>query len=102
MCIPARAINEQVSQVLRNRDHKFSAQHAHTILLLDDFGGEDDASWKAPELEMVVRSRQRDRLPTIITANYAPESVKWPWFVSLLKRHYIQIQVNGINWRASV
>jgi len=72
------------------------------FLVVDDLGGEDDASWKQHLTEMILRARQRDLLPTLITSNISPEAVQSPWLKSFIGHYYIPIQTSGINWRHGV
>jgi DNA replication protein DnaC len=71
------------------------------FLVIDDFGAEDQKTdWKQQHVETVIRARQRDRLPTIITSNVKPADLPQDWLKSLLNKHYALLDVRGHNWRA--
>lgn len=71
------------------------------FLVIDDFGAEDQKTdWKQQHVETVIRARQRDRLPTIITSNIKPVDLPQEWLKSLLNKHYALLDVRGVNWRA--
>lgn len=71
------------------------------FLVIDDYGAEDqETGWKQAHVESVIRARQRDRLPTIITSNIDPGDLKQEWLKSLLNKHFAIFEVSGHNWRA--
>lgn len=70
------------------------------FLAIDDLFAEDgQADWKKPIIEMVVRARQRSKLPTIITSNRAPADIELAWLKSFMGRHLFPVAVEGIDWR---
>lgn len=70
------------------------------FLIIDDFGAEDQKTdWKQPHVETVIRARQRDRLPTLITSNIAPADLPQAWLKSLLNKHFYLLEVSGYDWR---
>jgi hypothetical protein len=72
------------------------------FLLIDELFGEDQTTdWKRPVMEMIIRARQRDRLPTIITSNKAPTDVAAGWLKSFMGYHLFPVAVEGHNWRTS-
>ena len=71
------------------------------FLVIDDLGAEDQKTeWKQQFVELVVRARQRERLPTIITSNTSPSDLRHDWLKSLLNRHYTPLLIDGHNWRS--
>jgi DNA replication protein DnaC len=70
------------------------------FLAIDDFGAEDQKTdWKQQHTELVIRARQRDRLPTIITSNIAPKDLPQDWLKSILNKHFMILNVAGKDWR---
>lgn len=61
------------------------ACEAVPMLVLDDYGAEDNAPWIARGIEDVIRSRTNHRYPTIITTNYQPDALP-AWLRSLAAR----------------
>jgi len=68
-------------------------------LLIDDLLPEDK-SWRETKIESVLRARNDERLPTIITTNMGQEDLfNIQWFKSLIFERYLGVKVTGIDWR---
>jgi len=71
------------------------------FLLLDDLGAENCASWSTSWIETIVKLRNNNRLPTIITSNDSPVKTceRIGSIVSILGSRYKDINIKGIDWR---
>jgi len=71
-------------------------------LLIDDMEI-DDATWRERKFEAILRHRDAEGLPTIISTNMTKKQIfDNDWLKSLLsnKERYMGVRIDGINWRS--
>lgn len=67
-------------------------------LLIDELQEEDVKRLK--NLEIVLRARYDDRLPTVITTNLPKERIfEIPWLRNMIEDRYEGAEIVGIDWR---
>lgn len=69
------------------------------FLLIDDFERES-SDFKRAQVKSVLKMRAEKRLPTIITSLDEIHLFRaTPWMDELLSKHYLLMELSGINWR---
>lgn len=71
------------------------------FLVIDDLGVEDDAEWKAPQVEHLISVRYNWELPTYVTTNLDIGALlaRCPRIRHLLGDTFDAVEVSGVNWR---
>lgn len=71
------------------------------FLIFDEVGAEKSIPWSPPWVETVVKLRNNNRLPTIITSNDKPVETcsRIKSIASILGGRYDAIQISGLDWR---
>lgn len=71
------------------------------FLIFDDVGAEKGIPWSPTWVETIIKLRNNNRLPTIVTSNDKPIEFcsRIKSVASILGGRYEAIQVSGIDWR---
>lgn len=71
------------------------------FLIFDDVGAEKGIPWSPTWVETIIKLRNNNRLPTIITSNDKPIEFcsRIKSVASILGGRYEAIQVSGLDWR---
>jgi DNA replication protein DnaC len=71
------------------------------FLIFDDVGAEKSVPWSPAWVETIVKLRNNNRLPTIITSNEKPIETcsRIKSIASIFGGRYDAIKVEGIDWR---
>ncbi len=84
---------------LTNGSSLINALKKVNYLLVDDLTPEDKI-WRTNKIESVLRARNDEKLPTIITSNMPKDDVfNIPWLKSIFFERYLGVKVTGIDWR---
>lgn len=83
-----------------DNDLREAALKTH-FLIFDDVGAEKGIPWSPTWVETIIKLRNNNRLPTIITSNDKPLDFcsRIKSVASILGGRYEAIQVSGIDWR---
>lgn len=106
-------IFEELVQLSHDARSNYSArQKLNTIitkpdlLILDNLGSEtghkSDTGYVSKFLEFILRKRNNDCLPTIISSNYTPEQLKEAYtdiIYQFVEENFELVAVTGDNWR---
>ena len=71
------------------------------FLIFDDVGAEKQIPWSPIWVETVIKLRNNNHLPTLITSNDTPESFysRIKSIASIMGGKYDVIDIRGIDWR---
>lgn len=71
------------------------------FLVFDDVGAEKSVPWSPAWVETIVKLRNNNRLPTLITSNEKPIEIcsRIKSIASILGGRYDGIQISGLDWR---
>jgi DNA replication protein DnaC len=71
------------------------------FLIFDDVGAEKQIPWSPIWIETIIKLRNNNRLPTLITSNDSPESFysRIKSIASIMGSRYETIDIRGVDWR---